>query len=119
MIFKVGDRVACYGFIQPEGHSVPQRPVDGRCTGTILYIDKKIGLNIKTDAFNLVNMWAHPKQCRKLVKKPRRRVFIAASHVEMLESGERLPVQAATSSSHWLLPKDSIEFIEVRKKNSK
>jgi hypothetical protein len=101
--FKVGDRVAYY----LSSH---------RRTGKVLSVHANASLQVDED--NASPRWeynVHPKQCRKLVKKPRRKVFI-------LEQ-ELVNFQKETSAPAWEKPWEDldfdspwVEFVEVKKK---
>lgn len=98
MKFKVGERVAVYdGF--------------GRDIGIVEEIRDGILSIGSEDSDRFV---AHPKQCRRLVKKPKRRVFLRESAGGNLTSGWTIDIDTASDFGHpngkW------IEFIEVRRK---
>ncbi len=92
--FKVGDRVAVYA------HTL------GRAVGEVSDVQglPPYWLNVQTSTCGVV---AHPKQCRKLVKKERRRVWVKFNHVHGMSSlYEARPEHEG----------DFVEFIEVKKK---
>ena len=66
--FKVGDRVAVYG-------TIPNHYLSGH-KGTVFDPrENGPGIQVKLDGGDVV-YYVHPKQCRKLRKKERRKVFI-------------------------------------------
>lgn len=71
MKFKVGDRVAVYGAVwchQDAEHKIYR--------GLKMEISKIIDENRITLYFGDEKYCAHPKQCRRLVKKEKRRVWV-------------------------------------------
>lgn len=93
--FKVGDRVAVY-----SGR--------GRFVGTVETVMNTI-LEVRLDG--RVGQF-HSHQCRRLVKKPRRRVWIAESNlVDSINSGLGVPAYRTRPGFS-----DQIEFVEVRRK---
>lgn len=113
--FQVGDRVKVYG------HWGAQYLIGSK--GTIKKIELNnpfkaphvaVKLDIEIDCLrDDGTIWVHPKQCRKLVKKERRRVWInmyghsAIAHL----SEARAIVDAAP-----YVQERAVEFVEVRKK---
>lgn len=92
--FKVGDKIMAF-----ECHGAPNV---GQVEVTITGIIQKIeGSFIMTD-----RGWFHSKQCRKLVKKERRVIYVSNSAI----GNEYLKVAAGPM---WT---DSVKFIEVKKK---
>lgn len=61
--FQVGDRVAVYYY-------------QSNSKGAIQQISPYGGILVLYDG-DQVGSWAHPKQCRKLIKKPKKSVWIA------------------------------------------
>lgn len=97
MKFKVGDTIHVYGFSADDAAQVLKRQIGQICDDGL----------IRTDAYELV----HPKQCRKLIKKERRRIS-----VKFVNDGSSvgIPVVKWTMSD---FPKDEmVEFVEVRRK---
>lgn len=102
MKFKVGDRVRVYGGAFVE-------------VAVIRSIDADTGI-LSCGQRKGTNEWlmAHPKQCRRLVKKPRRRVWInpwAITQMNTETFGKDI-ARALTdkANTEW------IEFREVRRK---
>ncbi len=62
--FKVGDRVRVYGY-----HDETMKPLEAE----IFFIRKSGWLEVSNSKVNIV---AHPKACRRLVKKERPIVFV-------------------------------------------
>lgn len=107
--FEVGDRVAVY-----EGINKYRGPIDtvGNFQGAD-YIRIKDGKSISREF--------HPKQCRRLVKKERRRFFVQRDEVDRIitDLKEKSPEDWETYALDFSLRKlvdDDIEFIEVRRK---
>jgi hypothetical protein len=101
MKFKVGDRVRIYG----------ANTQDGTITGTVVELRPDDWILVKYDGGMPSGMHKshHPKQCRRLVKKERRRV--------------RLHYRGSAVSVSWCWPTHDpsncdgcFEFIEVRRK---
>lgn len=92
--FKVGDRVRVYIGLD--------EPLEGK----ILEIGQTTGHLRLEEHFGFY----HPKQCRRLIKKKRRRVWLMYTHESDLMSayGKKPPACPAGSSFS--------EFIEVKKK---
>lgn len=100
--FKVGDRVRVYG------HSDCARESFG---GVVKEIHGA-WLKVYSDGGSLVA--AHPKQCRKLVKKERRRVWVNRGYLAQLPNdpgGYICSVPPAKS-----IETSYVEFIEVRRR---
>ncbi len=96
---KAGDRVAVYGCF---GGMAPKRK-----TGTVLYVSDR-GDYLEVDTHDDVKKrGVHPKQVRRLKKRERRRVWIAACPLD--------PVLTFISISTCAVP-GYLEFIEVKKK---
>lgn len=89
--FKVGEKVVVYDF-------------SGRFTGTLTEGPNENG-SFFVSSHERGPRWVHEKQCRKLVKKERRRVFLTetqARYYSVRASAEQTP--------------NTIEFVEVRKR---
>lgn len=108
MEFKVGDRVRVYEISDWKGR--------------VVMIGQQGELYIKPDGFNRPadSVPYHPKQCRKLVKKSRRRIWIPriwSSHdlrmVQTTRAGWLFDQPSRMSKSDW------IEFAEIRPKKQK
>jgi hypothetical protein len=98
--FKVGDRVRVYGGTNPdEGEFFD---------GTVRQIEGR-WLVVKDDRNGEVVSSFHVKQCRKLVRKERRRVWIRESIIPI--RGDLLDNPPAEHSEQFF-----IEFVEVRKR---
>lgn len=65
--FQVGDRVHCYG--QNEGGNFDCPTIEGD-TGTVVSIDQVGWISVKLDQDYGGHHIFHPKQIRRLVKKP-------------------------------------------------
>lgn len=102
MTIKAEDRVMVYatlnGSVAESKGTVRRSRPDG-----MFYVD--------LDGRNQI--LAHPKQCRKLVRKPRKRIWIAHHHFYPERSHTTLPVYEKD-------PRESVvgefmEFVEVKK----
>jgi hypothetical protein len=103
MKFKEGDRVAAYG-TDANGD-----PVVVRAEVVSLNADGTLGLRGDTYKDELYDFsCVHPKQCRRLVKRERRRVWCFDDGYENLEG----PFVTETPST----PERWIEFVEVRRR---
>lgn len=98
MKFEIGQRVAVYFW-------------DRRCTGEVISVLPNGSLEVKLDSYSSGTS-VHPKQCRRLVKKPRRRVWIKWQTMpKTLEPlGNVFVSRLDRSENGW------VEFAEVRKK---
>lgn len=103
--FKVGDRVVAYGVVWCKGFAVGN--------GTSFKIKGRIS-HLVYSSICLVGddelvYSANPKQCRKLIKKPRKRVWVINAE---------LNDQTINYSQAWNFPPGVLatEFIEVKKK---
>lgn len=105
MKFKVGDRVAVYNYL-------------GRNTGKISSLDDAGSFFVGLDQFVNGNdtMRAHPKQCRRLIKRPQRRVWISEEQLRLLNVYDALQ---RTQISLSKILEDDVEFVEVRKPKGK
>lgn len=105
--FEVGERVAVYG------HRALAFGV--RVVGLIEAMDQDerrmypTGVKVRDEKYSGQAYFAHPKQCRRLVKKERRRAWLSARALRDFP-GRR--ITADLGGPGW---DDSIEFIEVRK----
>jgi hypothetical protein len=113
--FEVGEMVAVYGSVRDLHTDIHYLRGD---KAKVLLIIGPNELIVKIDR----DGWeynVHPKQCRRLVKAERRRVWISERHILDLQKIEVIPTNInSTISSTKLLP-DDIEFIEVRKPKGK
>ena len=104
---KAWDLVAHYSEHGRTVHKVLSVRPDGK-------LDLKSNLGSSYDSFI-----AHPKQCRRLIKKPKRRVWIQQNAINVLERTSG--IHATSLGGSFLgdiltVPfEGAIEFIEVRK----
>lgn len=105
MNFKVGDRVVVYGGIPGTGHCA------SRSKGTVIAITG-IDIDIRfDDKIGNSSSWiVYPQQCRKLVKKHKRRIWIEPFYVPI--SGQASLAGRVMGDSK----EGFIEFVEVRRK---
>jgi hypothetical protein len=107
--FKVGDRVAVYD----GGH---------RYEGNILEFSQVIGASSPYDCVvirrvaNGKTMSVHPKQCRRLGKKERRRVWMPQLNVDDMFKYPEYKDYTAILYKEKREGQSLVEFIEVRKK---
>ncbi len=108
---KVGDRVRVYGHVARNGKPlvghIHEKPVD--------VSEKFRGDNyvlIYDEEYPDSGYYAHPKQCRRLVKKERRRVWVERGSFRgdtyEIGNGRYQPVVSLKPVPEW------VEFIEVR-----
>ena len=109
MKFKVGDRVAVYGYVSRYGRSYrgARGEVVGFDTNNFLLV------TFDQDSIEKSSYSAHPKQCRRLVKKkPRRRVWLGPATVAELDrdtvSSQNRVYSERPPYEGW------VEFVEVR-----
>lgn len=105
---KIGDRVMVYGAVQIGDQSYKARP-GGKAT--IIYYpnsDPYVQFDDDRDTHYSVD----PKQCRRLVKKPRRRIWIKI--IVQNESSDYKATQYICSS--FKVDDGFVEFIEAQKK---
>lgn len=111
MKFQVGDRVSVYG---PDSSGGFCWCHDGD-SGTVhaIHVGVVNSVEVKLDNFSEL-IWVHPKQCRRLKKKPaRRRVWISPHNLKNVFA----PGGNGAHVALWGEKRfdDQIEFIEVRK----
>lgn len=112
--FKVGDRVAVYGYARIAGQRTGMCPYLRGSRGVVEQVVTPDELLLKSDDRETLNV--HVKQCRRLKKRdPKKRVWMQRAHanavpfsagVNPLECWARVP----NDSEEW------VEFIEVRRK---
>lgn len=114
--FKVGDRVRLKGFANLQGESTVVEGIKGDVTR---FYGERLVVHIhRADSLGgNYEVHVYPSQCRRLAKKPRRRVWLPAKQIE-----EAL-TNYGTHTFFYSFPvfrmsvdDDLIEFIEVRKK---
>jgi hypothetical protein len=109
--FQVGDRVAVYGHGGIGWKRWTGRVLDPTKGAEILGPDF---IRVEIEKLNEV-VHAHEKQCRRLVKKPRRRVWLGED--DMKEKGLVTGWGGIVDISATGKPeKGFVEFIEVRRK---
>lgn len=99
--FKVGDRLRCY-----FGRVVNDLILSSVTEDGMLFFAEK-------DNIGHMNYLAHPKQCRRLVKIERRRVWVALKDVQVGGLGTKFCYAFFYVEKG---DKNLVEFIEVRKK---
>lgn len=107
--FKAGDRVRVYGYLGQK-HPVSASVTTVHTDELIVNIDVQIRPGVFLDGPDAVCVSVSPKQCRRLIKKPKRRVWI---NVKDLPGG-------TSGHAHYLINKPHnqpqyIEFVEVKK----
>lgn len=116
MKFKIGDRVAVYGFRPTE--------IGTACSGRIVYSRKDRGTvsTITADDELVVDFdggtvaEVHPKQCRLLKKKPLRRIWVPKRgqflRMNIEKSADELLdyLEVVPATRRWFT-----EFVEVRR----
>lgn len=113
--FHVGDRVAVYGPAWSPGH-------EGRMVShkaEVVAVIDACTLHIRPADGKLY--FVHPKQCRRLKKRERRRVWVGQIRVITPKQDLRFMEARFTEPSDYEGTADGkpwIEFIEVRKKES-
>lgn len=107
--FKVGDRVRTYAGYSGDCISVK--------AGVIKNILPKGVLEIAEDGVKDGTRWAHPKQCRRLKKKERRRIWIRkkSDNFPLSTSANRLNEEVLLFPPQPLVSKYYVEFVEVKK----
>jgi hypothetical protein len=103
--FKVGDRVRCYGVIV---HDFSMHSLDA----TILKLEDTGLLWVKFDDGREHRFY--PQQCRKLVKKERRRIILKEYDIPTAYLAPTKAVVGKRNPDSPLL-KDWVEFVEVRR----
>jgi hypothetical protein len=108
--FKVGDRVAVYGFLRKPKSSEVYRYCRGD-RGTVLHAYSYDEVRVRLDSGEESEV--HPKQLRRLVKKERRRVWISESGLN--DGCGYIALNEAKFAEYE--DKDSfVEYVEVRRK---
>jgi hypothetical protein len=111
--FKVGDRVAVYGYLRTPNRSTVLGYMRGDY-GTITRINNpEDEVLVRTDD-EKVECEAHPKQLRRLVKKERRRILLHVSSIP----GRFFSFMGATvyGEGEKISSDSYVEFVEVRRK---
>lgn len=108
---KVGDRVMVYGWVQM--HHTPYQPRGGG-KATVVWVSGT-HVHVKFDAHangevggDQTHYSIHPKQCRRLIMKQRRRWAVKFDRDGAVES--------YTYELRAFQPGEAVEFIEVRQK---
>lgn len=104
MKFKVGDKVVVYGILDK---SIPERAI---AEIKSIHDDGNLRLVFRNGSFS---MSAFPQQCRRLVKKPRRKLWIGVdnwNNYRMDNPAYAYPNKPALTGADWRL------FIEARPK---
>lgn len=112
MKLKTGDRVRVFD-IDPTSH-IP-RTTDGTVARVMIgtHYEGQV-VEVQEDQGVMARIIAHPKSCRRLVKKPRRRVWIFVPHwgtYTEQNPAHAYPVRPCENHSE-----DWREFVEVRKR---
>lgn len=112
--FKVGDRVAVYGGLHNWGADCPE--LDGE-KGTILSTNSvEFSNNLLVELDKPLNgtkkIHAHYKQCRRLKKVERQRLFITRHSINRLNDSNCISVLVSLSK----VVESDVEFVEVRRK---
>jgi hypothetical protein len=101
--FKVGDRVAAYEF-------------GVRHPGEVKAIEESGELVVLRDGF-LNEFKIHPKQCRRLVRRTTRRVWITVADIRRLDRTRADAEQLVVWKDPIIdMTHESVEFIEVPRK---
>lgn len=106
--FQKGDRVRVYASVYEELLET---------VGTIERILENGMVYVEFDKVSEIgnaSCWAHPRQCRRLVKKERRRVWIPEGALDRLYSGDARNI-SANISDRKIVDTDT-QFVEVRRK---
>lgn len=105
--FKVGDRVAIYGTVATysEKNKSTEYLRGDKGTVQIVYSNPEDELTVKMESREIS---AHPKQCRKLMKKERKRLWIK---YPSLPTGFHSCMREISNKYET----DWFEFIEVKK----
>jgi hypothetical protein len=115
--FKVGDRVRLKGFANLQGESTVVEGIKGYVTR--LYGERFVVHIHRADILGgNYEVHVYPSQCRRLVKKPRRRMWI---NIELTRERGMESFDMGTTYSPWVSFKEVnlpgwVEFVEVRKK---
>lgn len=127
--FKVGDRVRVYGWFSPEVGGGGDY-LDGAKGEIIEYSEVNMWLRIFLDepisehvglTLNERRTIAdvHPKQCRRLVKKERRRIWVSEFSLTQVSSVGPYSCFVYPSRPESDASNPGVEFVEVRKRKSK
>jgi hypothetical protein len=106
---KVGDSVAVYGICLVPSAGRSSGTVMDRWVGTVHRIHQGIGIEVRSHEDECVYS-VHPKQCRRLVKRQKRRIWI---HPDiMIRSGNEMYGRPISDEP----TKGFVEFVETREK---
>jgi hypothetical protein len=118
--FQVGDRVAVYGL---DGNCELVRiktTITGFASSGQLYLDEKDTVRLTVPKYDF--SVAHPKQCRRLVKKVRRRIWIEPYVLTSMARSQSEGWKYCGLDSVGIQPNEvypgAVEFVEVRKGKS-
>lgn len=106
MKFNVGDRVNVYGRVEVSGGLYFHNPE----RGTVVHVVSGTELDVALDATGAQHA-AHPKQCRKLKKKEKRRIWLSPEAFYSCSS-----VMDVFCNISRVPNKTFVEFVEVKKK---
>jgi hypothetical protein len=115
--FKVGDRVAAYGYARIAGALSMSCPYLHGKRGVVKAVVSQDEILVSLADGTIFNI--HPKQCRRLKKRERRRVWIRSDEFERVLSN----LGFATAAHVWRADPDQgdagseyVQLIEVRRK---
>ncbi len=108
---KAGDRVRVYGPVADRKHN--HTAVSHDFVGTVKNATQAPDFLIVTSDYDSGEKFCHPKQCRRLIKKERRRVWLDPRWVdgEVIVDGRAVAYTGKVDQ-----PAHMVEFVEVRKK---
>lgn len=110
MSFKVGDRVAVYGVLY-DCYAGPVGVAVNRKVAEVVGIPFENQLKIEIISDRSSWYFVNPKQCRKLVKKKRRRIWVRDDEMSKFIQGRMCAVDAMSFKPD----APCVEFVEVRK----
>jgi hypothetical protein len=113
---EVGDRVRVFSDSHCFGDESPDRARAD--LATVHEVDPKRGLKLEFAESDggISAVWWHPKQCRRLLKKPRRRVWLYIPVLETLTSSERTMAVWKELPAEYVNDPNFVEFVEARRK---
>jgi hypothetical protein len=111
MKYEVGDKIRVYGLLL--------RAHDKKVLGTVDASNVCEVHSIETNDLLVVRLsdskyYVHPKQLRKLIKKPRRRIWVNPKYAEALVNYEFAEIEISRNHRY-----EWIEMVEVKRSTKK
>lgn len=109
--FKVGDKVS----VQVLDYTYKTQWKMRTIKGTVLTIESNV-LLVQEKSKNAFNYAVTPRQCRRLVKKETKKIYI---HPDRFTGSQELHIRIGSNDFSYKPFPEAIEFVEVKKKLEK